>query len=95
MEDWKDNLEHNLKALATLLRDEKTISAYEVHLSRLVPVLLYCLTGTRGDTTGSVVVGGCGGPEREKSKVKERVKLFKRVFAEAADELPADHPDSR
>ena len=32
-----------MKALALLLRDEKTISAYEVHTSQLVPILLRCL----------------------------------------------------
>lgn len=34
-----------LRALAHLLRDEKTISAFEVHHSRLVPILLHCLVG--------------------------------------------------
>ena len=47
---WIEELECALKALATLLRDEKTISWYEVHVSRLVPVLLHCLTGMNSNT---------------------------------------------
>ena len=35
-----------------LLRDEKTISAYEVHTNRLVPILLHCLAdGKRSSLT--------------------------------------------
>lgn len=80
---WEVELECALRALATLLRDEKTISWYEVHMSRLVPVLLHCLTGIgEGGTVG------VGVPEEEKSL--ERVKLFKKMFAETTDELPPD-----
>ena len=39
-----------MRALALLLRDEKTISAYEVLTSRLVPILRHCLTGSGGET---------------------------------------------
>ena len=38
----------SLRALADLLRDEKTISAYEVHASHLVPTVLHCLQGGGG-----------------------------------------------
>lgn len=44
---WSEELQWALKALALLLRDEKTISAYEVHTNRLVPILLHCLTGKK------------------------------------------------
>ena len=64
-----------MTALAQLLRDEKTISAYEVHLSSLVPTLLHCLRG---------------GVVTEPSKVQTRVKIFKRVFADTAQETPVD-----
>lgn len=76
-----------MKALATLLRDEKTISWYEVHMSRLVPVLLYCLTGTNSDTPEGGVLG-VGGVEDDKAK--RRVKLFRKTFMEASEELPPD-----
>lgn len=91
---WREELECTLKALAHLLRDEKTISAYEVHLSRLVPVLLYCLTGACGGTVGGgvaecKVTGVCIG-----DRARERVRLFKKTFAEASTE-PYSDLDSR
>ena len=69
-----EELEGALRALAHLLRDEKTLSAYEVHTSRLVPVLLHCLAGC-----------GVGG-----ASAKERVKLFRKVFAESAEDFPPE-----
>lgn len=58
-------------------------------MSRLVPVLLYCLTGhTKSDGEEEPAATQVG-PSSE-GKVKERVKLFKKMFAEASDELPAD-----
>ena len=47
---WTEELQWALRALALLLRDEKTISAYEVLTSRLVPILRHCLTGSGGET---------------------------------------------
>ena len=47
---WSEELQWALRALALLLRDEKTISAYEVLTSRLVPILLRCLTGSEEGT---------------------------------------------
>ena len=75
---WEEELECALKALATLLRDEKTISAYEVHVSRLVPILLHCLTGRRP------------GKGFDCTKTTQRVAVFAKSFADAAQELPAD-----
>lgn len=86
---WEEELECALKALATLLRDEKTISWYEVHMSRLVPVLLYCLTGRMREEESAAAGVGQGGPPSDE-KTKERVRLFKKMFAEASDELPVD-----
>lgn len=95
---WEEELECALRALATLLRDEKTISWYEVHMSRLVPVVLHCLTGARstvggegegeGPRIGSEGTAGVSGPEED--KIKERIELFKKTFAEASDELTVD-----
>ena len=82
---WGEELECALRALASLLRDEKTISWYEVHMSRLVPVLLHCLTG-KGEGSGE---GGVAEVSREE-KANERVKLFKKVFVEALEDVPAD-----
>ena len=96
---WEEELECALKALATLLRDEKTISWYEVHMSRLVPVLLYCLTGqTRGggegEEEGAELAAAGMGPEeagpRDGRKAEKRVKLFRKMFVEASDEHPPD-----
>ena len=70
---WLEELEWALKALALLLRDEKTISAYEVHTNRLVPILLHCLTGGK---RGGMAPG--------------RADIFRRVFAESAQEPPPD-----
>lgn len=53
-------------------------------MSRLVPVLLHCLTG-KGEGSGE----GCVA-EMSREKAKERVKLFKKVFVEAVDDVPAD-----
>ena len=75
---WEEELECALKALAGLLRDEKTISAYEVHVSRLVPILLHCLAGW-----------GVGGA-LDNSKINQRVEIFVRSFADTAQDLPAD-----
>ena len=75
---WEEELECALKALATLLRDEKTISAYEVHVSRLVPILLHCITGRRLSRAMDV------------TKTTRRVDVFAKSFADAAQELPAD-----
>ena len=75
---WEEEMQCALKALATLLRDEKTISAYEVHVSRLIPILLHCLTGHQ--------VGGAS----DAAKTRQRVDIFVKSFADAAQELPAD-----
>ncbi len=86
---WKEELEQGLKSLATLLRDEKTISSYEVHLSRLVPVLLHCLTGVQKESENGGGVEGANSPEN--SRARERVEVFKHIFSEAAlDESPSD-----
>ena len=78
----------SLKALAQLLRDEKTISAYEVHTSRLVPILLHCLTGGVGKGEEGGKEGGVGG--RGEAMVWERVQVFKKMFSESAEQLPPD-----
>ena len=75
---WEEELECALKALAALLRDEKTISAYEVHVSRLVPILLHCLSGW-----------GMGGAS-DSTKSRQRVVIFAKSFEDASQELPAD-----
>lgn len=77
-------------------------------MSRLVPVLLYCLTGQargrgseeeEGEGQGSGVrpvvaataaAAAAQEPVAGNSKARERVRLFKRMFAEVTDELPAD-----
>ena len=76
---WREELEWSLKALALLLRDEKTISAYEVHTNRLVPILLHCLLSAGGKR------GGAGGVAS-----RERAECFRRIFAESAQEPPTD-----
>lgn len=85
---WLEELECALKALATLLRDEKTISWYEVHMSRLVPVLLYCLTGVSSEAGSEGRALGVGRVEDDKAKI--RAGLFKKTFVEAAEEIPPD-----
>ena len=85
----------SLKALALLLRDEKTISAYEVHTSRLVPILLHCLTGGGGGKGGAMGgEGGKGGGDvdvgRGGKMVGGRVEVFKKMFSESAEQLPPD-----
>ena len=85
-----EELECALKALATLLRDEKTISWYEVHMSRLVPVLLYCLTGVNSDSSAAAAaaavvegeasaVASCRSQEEEEEEEEEEIKARKRV----------------
>lgn len=86
---WEEELEHALKALATLLRDEKTISWYEVHMSCLVPVILYCLTGMNKESLEGAGPGGIVGVA-ENEKVLSRVRLFRKTFAAASGELPPD-----
>ena len=80
---WSEELQWALRALAQLLRDEKTISAYEVHTNRLVPILLHCLTG-----------GKKGGASAVAAAARERAKSFRSVFAESAQE-PQPDLDSR
>ena len=92
--DWREGLEGALRALAFLLRDEKTMSAYEVHLSRLVPVLLHCLTGAQGgmvdrDVANNKEVGSC-----KKDRARERERVFKKVFSDVSTE-PHDDLNSR
>ena len=67
---WSEELHFSLQALAELLRDEKTLSAYEVHTSNMVEVLLHCLTGQ--------FAGGM----LSWDKVRERRKIFYSVFSE-------------
>lgn len=43
--NWKEELEFAVQALSDLLKEEKTLSAYEVHNSNMVQVLLHCLSG--------------------------------------------------
>lgn len=47
---WKEELQFAIKALSDLLKEEKTLSAYEVHSSSLVQVLLHCIAGQVGST---------------------------------------------
>ena len=42
---WKEELEFAVQALSDLLKEEKTLSAYEIHNSSMVQVLLHCLSG--------------------------------------------------
>ncbi|XP_054154199.1 E3 ubiquitin-protein ligase HECTD1-like [Oppia nitens] len=44
--DWKTNLQSALKELSLLLKDEKCVSAYEIHSSGLVQALLKLLAKT-------------------------------------------------
>jgi len=73
---WSDGLKSSLKDLALMLRDEKTLSAYEVHLSSLVSVLLHCLRGFHSK------------PGNE--KVTERVSIFKTSFTDIIQETSVD-----
>lgn len=41
---WQDVLKHALDELAHLLKDEKTVSAYEIHSSGLIQALLRLLS---------------------------------------------------
>lgn len=76
---WSEELHFSLQALAELLRDEKTLSAYEVHTSNMVEVLLHCLTG---QFSGSVMSW---------SKVQERKNMFCTVFSEVDHNTRWDH----
>ena len=94
---WQEELESSLKSLAHLLRDEKTISAYEVHHSRLVPVLLYCLAGSVSETmawgsTSEAKLSRCGVVG---DKAAERVNIFKQMFALSGTEDSYSELDSR
>lgn len=42
---WKEELRYAIQALSELLKEERTLSAYEVHNSSLVQVLLHCVAG--------------------------------------------------
>lgn len=42
---WKEELQFGLQALSDLLKEENTLSAFEIHSSSLVQVLLHCISG--------------------------------------------------
>ena len=42
---WSEELKWSLQALAEMLKEDTTLSAYEVHSSSVVQVLLHCLSG--------------------------------------------------
>ncbi len=78
-----------------MLRDEKTISAYEVHHSRLVPVLLYCLTGSTSEAAGTTAEAKVGVVGTVGDKAVERANVFKQMFASSAAEDSSSDLDAR
>uniref|UniRef100_A0A1X7TZ16 E3 ubiquitin-protein ligase n=1 Tax=Amphimedon queenslandica TaxID=400682 RepID=A0A1X7TZ16_AMPQE len=68
---WKEELQFGLQALSDLLKEESTLSAFEVHSSSLVQVLLHCISGQFSEEPVPA------------QKINERFNLFKEVFSDA------------
>ncbi|XP_065332241.1 E3 ubiquitin-protein ligase HECTD1 isoform X2 [Cloeon dipterum] len=71
---WRELLTGALKELATLLREEGVVSAYELHSSGLVQALLGLLATSRWDDESN---------GRRAKLHKQRVHLFNKCFGEA------------
>lgn len=56
---WRDQLTGALQALAEMLKDDATLSAYEVHSSNMVQVLLNCLSNQVRVTSLYFLVTNC------------------------------------
>ena len=70
-------MENALNAIVALLKDESTISAYELHSSGLVQALTNCLNTSESAMTVSQT--------HMHKLASERIQLFKNVFQEASD----------
>ncbi|XP_064621516.1 E3 ubiquitin-protein ligase HECTD1-like isoform X2 [Lineus longissimus] len=66
---WKEELRSALDELTALLRDEQTISAYELHSSGLVQALLNCLNNNMDECFGDA-----------KRRAQQRVNIYKSAF---------------
>ena len=74
--NWDEELERSLRALAILMRDERSISVYEIQSSGLVPALIHCMTAEGGD-------------HMAQARARERQKIFSSAFADIPQE-PVD-----
>ena len=70
---WCEELERSLRSLALLMRDERSISVYEIQSCRLVPILLHCMTAEGGD-------------DRAQQRARERLKIFSSAFSDTPQE---------
>jgi len=71
--DWRQNLEMALRELTTLLKDEKSVSAYEIHSSGLVQALLRLFAKNRRKFSWS-------NSNSSDKLLLERLEIFKNIM---------------
>ncbi|XP_064604069.1 LOW QUALITY PROTEIN: E3 ubiquitin-protein ligase HECTD1-like [Liolophura sinensis] len=76
---WQEEMFRALGDLTVLLRDEHTVSSYELHSSGLVQTLLNCLNNNVADPS----------PKASRKKTAERVNIFKKAFMEKEGMVPS------
>lgn len=76
--DWKQEMLSAFDELLTLLKDEHTISAYELHSSGLVQCLLNCLNNSDEPYT-----------KISRKHAAERISIFKTSFRDDGSSVPA------
>ncbi|XP_021359960.1 E3 ubiquitin-protein ligase HECTD1-like [Mizuhopecten yessoensis] len=75
---WLEDMTASLAELVMLLKDDHTVSAYELHSSGLVQTLLNILNNNIEDSNS----------KESKKRTRERIDLFKGVFQEKERNLP-------
>ncbi|XP_070578129.1 E3 ubiquitin-protein ligase HECTD1-like isoform X7 [Ptychodera flava] len=76
---WSEQMKTALESLTLLLKDENTLSAYELHSSGLVQALLRCLNNTYDEAC-------CN------NRIIERIGVFKSAFRDEDDDDSVIHP---
>ncbi|XP_069118347.1 E3 ubiquitin-protein ligase HECTD1-like isoform X3 [Argopecten irradians] len=76
---WAEDMTASLTELVILLKEDHTVSAYELHSSGLVQTLLNILNNNIEDSNS----------KESKKRTRERIDLFKSIFQEKDSLMPA------
>ncbi|CAM1299094.1 HECTD1 (predicted) [Pycnogonum litorale] len=81
---WRELLKVALEEMSQLLKDEKTVSAYELHSSGLVQALLRLLSNNNNDL--QVKIASTMTSKRIKKLCKKRQDIFRQCFRNKVDD---------
>lgn len=72
---WRDDMKASFESLVDLLKEEHTVSSYELHSSGLVQTLLNILSNNVEDSDS----------KESKKRTKERINIFRTIFQDQGD----------